>query len=82
MTSKVVGLRVAGPEPVAELVGELERLTELARSGELRSLLLCGFCGDGGLVTYVSSSADRWRDLGGLERLRDRVHRLMDGPEC
>ena len=78
MSVNVVDLRVAGPEADERLIFELEGLLAMAQSGELRSLMLCGFCADRALITYISGSDDRWRDLGAVERLKHRIHCLLD----
>lgn len=79
MSEGVVVLRSAELEASAEVVEKLEYALELARSGQLRNVMLCGFCAGGDMLTLYTSSDDRWRDMVALRRLEHRLQVSVDG---
>lgn len=77
MSGNVVGLRVAGPEPVAEVVEALEFWLELALSGELRTIAMCGNCTSTQVRIFTSQSGDRMLELGGAQLLVSRISQAL-----
>lgn len=55
-----------------------ESLVERAKAGEIDALVYCATCPDGSVDTGQSTAPDMFRILAAVDRLRHRIHMLMD----
>lgn len=72
---KVVSLEVRKSEPIPELIEFLEKLTEEARSGELRSLIHLNFKRDGSYrVGRQGEQEEKVKVIGAIELFKMHLH--------
>lgn len=60
-------------EPDPDFVKRMERLLELAKSGELQSFHGAGTYRNGDILTASGPSENIWSDIGALEILKARI---------
>jgi len=69
-----IDLSVARSEPVASVVDMFEDLLRRAKSGEVRSAIVCGTCA-GGTIYHAHDTAEggRFELIGAVEAVKARI---------
>ena len=74
MSEKILQLVSAAPPEVDEgLVDRLEKMLDLAQTGQLQSLVAVGALINGEMLTSTGPSPDLWADIGALEIVKSRL---------